>query len=689
MSVAAAIALWAGSGAVAVASAAPPPAGGLEVLPGSPCIGSTPLATGCPVVNPVLQAVKGIALSPDGDTLYAVTSYGQGSIVAIRRSPTGALGPVLNCISSQSTSGCGGSVGGVSMKSANGLTVSPQGRVYVTSESNVSGAITAFSTASDGSLGAKLNCVSGPGDTATTGCASAPGLGLTQGIAISPGGTLYVASFLDYTHGSVVAVPTLGDGSLGTEINCIETSGYGAGTCPTETTWIMSGTGVTVGPQGVYVASTDYAADYGEVTGFATEPGGGIAGPLGCVGSQAPKTSACATTAPGLLGARGLAISSDARLYVASSPLATTGSSEFGTLAAFPLQASGGIGTELNCFGSSVSTGCTPAAGLRGVASLLVTADGNVYAASSYSDTDGSVAVFSRQANGAIANEINCVGVTSATGCGTLSPGLEHAIEIAGSPDASTQDIYVGSQFNYSGTDGAVAELTRELAPACADRSASTTTGKPVTVPIGCGDPNIDPITSSVAGGPAHGTVGAIDQAAGTVLYTPAPGYVGSDSFKVQASDGTLASGAGTVTVTVSQGAPVISGLALRPSSFRSAPSGASIAVAKLKTGTTVSYRDSLSSRTTFTVSETKPGGRSGKRCVKKRSPSSRLQKKCAATVALGKFSRSDKAGANTFHFTGRLSGHALKPGAYELTARPSAGGRPGKPVTVRFHVVR
>jgi hypothetical protein len=689
MGVAAAIALWA-AGWSAAASAAPP-AGGLEALSGSPCIGSTSLATGCPNANPALQAVMGIAMSPDGNTLYAVTTYGGGSVVAIRRSPTGALGPVLNCSSSQSTSGCG-SIGGTSIQGVDGIAVSAQGRVYAISQNGNSGSISAFSTAADGSLGAKLNCASSPSLAPSTGCTSAPGFGLAQGIAISSGGTVYVASFLDYTHGSVVALPTLSDGSLGTEINCVETTGYGSGTCPTKTTWIMSATSVAVGPQGLYVASSEYRANYGEVTGFATDPGGAIAGPLGCVGSEAPMASTCATTAPGLLGARGLAISSDARLYVASSPIPFPSPSASGTLAAFPLQSTGGIGTELNCFGSASSTGCTPAAGLRGVAAVLVAGDGTIYVASSYSDTDGAAAAFSRQANGAIANEINCVGVTTGTGCGTLSPGLEHAVAIAGSPDPSTQDIYVGSQFAALGTDGAIAQLTRELAPACADHAASTTIGQPVAVPIGCSDVNLDPITSTVTGSPAHGTVGAIDQAAGTVLYTPAPGYSGSDSFTVKASDGTLTSGIGTVTITVSPGSlptPVLAGLALRPSSFPAAPSGASIAAAKQRTGTTVSYRDSLPAQTTFTISRTQPGVRSGRRCIRKPRHPAHGQKACVRTVTLGTFSHTDKAGANTFHFTGRLSGRALKPGPYALAAQPRAGVKIGKTVTVRFHVIR
>ena len=674
--------LWAGC-CPGVGSAAVPPAAGLEPLAGSACIGSTLLATGCPAANPVLQAVMGLAVSSDGRTVYAATTYGNGSVVAIRRSPTGALGPVLNCVSGQPTSGCGDVAG--SLVEADGIAVSAQGRVYVIAQYGDYGTVTAFSTGSDGSLGSKLNCAASPAIASTTGCESTPGLGLAQGVAINSAGTLYVASFLNYTHGSLVALPTLGDGSLGAEINCVETTGYGGGTCPTDTTWIESATNVTIGPQGVYVTSSDYQANYGEVTGFATDPGGGIAAPLGCVGSA---TSSCATTAPGLLGARGLAISPDARLYVAASPTPDSGTFS-GTLAAFPLMATGGIGAELDCFGSSVTTGCTPAAGLRGAAAVIVTSDGAIYVASSFNNTDGAAAAFSRQPSGAIANEINCVGVTSATGCGTLSPGLEHALAIVGSPDASTQDVYVGSQFAFNGTDGAIALLTRELAPVCPSVTATTTAGHPVTVSIRCTDPNLDPITETVLSKPLHGTVGAIDPTTATIAYTPTAGYTGSDSFTVRASDGTLTSSAATVTVTVTPPpTPVLSAFALRPFSFRAAPSGGSIAAAKRRTGATVSYRDTLNARTTFTISNTQRGVRSGKKCVKPPRHTTHRHKSCTRTVALGRFGHPDKTGVNNFHFTGRVNGRALKPGTYTLLARPSLAGRTGKTASVRFQIV-
>jgi hypothetical protein len=525
----------------------------------------------------------------------------------------------------------------------------------------------------------------------TTGCAAAPGFGLPQGVAISPGGTLYVASFLDYTHGSLVALPTLGDGSLGTEIDCVETMGYASGTCPTKTTWIASATNVVVGPQGVYVTSSEYQAIYGEVTAFSTDPGGGIAGPLGCVGSS---TSTCANVVPGLLGARGLAISSDSRLPVAGSPI--IGAS--GTLAAFPLQSFRGFGAELGCFGSAGSTGCTPAAGLRGADAVLVTNDGTIYVASNFGDSDGGAAAFSRQPSGALASEINCVGVTRATGCGVLTPGLEHAVAIAGSPDPNTQDIYIGSQFAFSGTDGSIAQLTRELAPVCADGTASTTSDKAVMVPMGCSDPNLDPLTISAVASPAHGTLGSIDQTTRQVRYTPKSGYVGSDSFTLYATDGTLTSGTASETITISPAVaspiaptppipptPRLSGLALRPASFPAASTGASISRRQRATGTTVRYNDTVAARTTLTVLRTLRGVRSGKRCVK--APRHRTHRPKSWNVTLGSFSHSDTAGINRFHFSGRVNGKALKPGAYTLNARPRAGSKTGKTATATFSI--
>ena len=65
--------------------------------------------------------------------------------------------------------------------------------------------------------------------------------------------------------------------------------------------------------------------------------------------------------------------------------------------------------------------------------------------------------------------------------------------------------------------------------------------------------PNGDPITFAVGTGPAHGTLGSINQANGQVTYTPAAGYTGPDSFTFTVTDTTtsLTSSPATVSITV------------------------------------------------------------------------------------------------------------------------------------------
>jgi hypothetical protein len=75
--------------------------------------------------------------------------------------------------------------------------------------------------------------------------------------------------------------------------------------------------------------------------------------------------------------------------------------------------------------------------------------------------------------------------------------------------------------------------------------------GQAVTLDVLANDVDADgnPLTASVASGPAHGTVTVA--ADGRLVYTPDAGFVGTDSFSYVASDGQLASAPVTVTLTV------------------------------------------------------------------------------------------------------------------------------------------
>lgn len=228
----------------------------------------------------------------------------------------------------------------------------------------------------------------------------------------------------------------------------------------------------------------------------------------------------------------------------------------------------------------------------------------------------------------------------------------------------------------------------RQLAPVCAGAKVAVQHDTPVTIPLRCSDA----ISRAITSGPAHGKLSAINPLTGTVTYKPNRGYVGSDSFSFRGSDGTFDSNLATVALTVAHAPPsaraAISRLHVSPHSFHAASRGPTIAARRTGlTGTKVSYGDTQAAITTFTVLQPRGGIRQGKRCVAAKR--GRRGGRCKRHVALGHFTHRDRAGANSFHFTGRLHGKKLPPGAYQLQAVPRFAGRSGRLVRVSFRVIR
>lgn len=79
-----------------------------------------------------------------------------------------------------------------------------------------------------------------------------------------------------------------------------------------------------------------------------------------------------------------------------------------------------------------------------------------------------------------------------------------------------------------------------------------TRPGEPVAIPLSAEDPNLSGAAFSfaIASGPAHGSLSG--PSAGTVTYTPASGFVGSDTFSFTATDANGTSVPATVTIIVS-----------------------------------------------------------------------------------------------------------------------------------------
>jgi hypothetical protein len=120
--------------------------------------------------------------------------------------------------------------------------------------------------------------------------------------------------------------------------------------------------------------------------------------------------------------------------------------------------------------------------------------------------------------------------------------------------------------------------------------------------------------------------------------------------------------------------APALRLLHIRPPAFR------------VPAGTTISYRDSQSATTTFTIQRIVDGRVSGGRCVATR-PSNAHNRHCTRFVFVGRFTRRDHRGANRFHFSGVVNGHRLRAGRYRLTAQAHNGNGTSPRKRARFRV--
>ena len=99
-------------------------------------------------------------------------------------------------------------------------------------------------------------------------------------------------------------------------------------------------------------------------------------------------------------------------------------------------------------------------------------------------------------------------------------------------------------------------------------------------------------------------------------------------------------------------------------------------------------YTLNVAASVRFTVIRVQAGRRGkGRNCVK---PTRRNRKagRCGRLVPVaGSFKLTGRTGSNSFHFSGRISGHKLASGRYRLIATPSAGGLRGRAASAAFRI--
>ena len=198
---------------------------------------------------------------------------------------------------------------------------------------------------------------------------------------------------------------------------------------------------------------------------------------------------------------------------------------------------------------------------------------------------------------------------------------------------------------------------------------APGTTSQPITVSA-LGDPTVRPVQTFLLN--LASPVGALlsrPTGTGTITdTTPAPPKSPS-----------------VVDVGVTPRSFTLTGRNVKGRCVKRAPKDNRDATCQLPIALRVSYTLNVAASVTFTLKRNAPGRKVKGRCVKA-TAKNRKHRRCTRLMTLtGTIAQSGKAGANHFTFNGKIGGHKLGPGNYQLTATPVGGN----PQAATFTIVR
>jgi hypothetical protein len=633
------------------------------------CVSSDAATTGCTNIGATTSALDGathaIAVSGDGTSVYVAATNGDSVAHFARSQSTGAL-TFRDCIAGGDSPAVGCSdisaITTNALEAPTAIVMTRDGRdVYV---GGIRAVVHLTRDAITGSL-TFADCISS--DVGTTACAhvsatpavasfDALRLGSDERHLYGSGGTTLVHLTRSVLDGSLLFTDCLSGGVV---TGCTDVSSSSNGFTGVE----------SVAPSAD--GKNLYAGTDGTVYNL----------PLNAAGS--PAFGDCLSTKAGITGCtllspsnafaslENLAISSDgANVYVTA---------ELGGLSTLRRDGATGTVTFDSCIASGAVSGCTDVSAANGAFTSLdgvtVSPDGRgVYTAGA-----NAAAHLVREPSTGGLTPADCFSLGAVTGCTDLSGqtnGLSDLQEITISPGGDA--AYVAAEVTDT-----VLHFSRQVAPVCSDTAVAIAHDVPATIALTCTDVNGDGLTRAIASGPAHGTLSAVDQAAGTVAYTPAAGFAGADAFTFTAGDGRDQSAPATATLTVAPGAaasrdtvaPVITRLSARAT--------------KRKRGGTVSFTLSEPASVTITISRGARGRRVGTTC-RKPTRANRGRKACTRFVRVGNFTKTAVAGANRKAFGGRLARLKLKPGSHRVSARAiDAAGNRSKTRTAGFRVTR
>jgi DNA-binding beta-propeller fold protein YncE len=438
------VAIAAAVASLALAAAA---LGALGDLTPAGCISDVTDPAGCVTTAQGLNNAAGVAVSPDGASVYAV-SQGDDAIVRFNRGANGALTPAGCIADAGDPAGCGAAAQG--LDTAAGVAVSPDGAsVYAVSATD--SAIVRFDRAANGAL-SNPSCIE---DIETNGSCDdvgasgeAQGLNGARSVAVSPdGASVYAVSDTD---DAIVRFDRAANGALSNP-SCIEDI-EANGSCDDvgasgEAQGLNFANGVALSPDGasVYVVGASDSA----IARFDRVPSGALT-PAGCI-DDVGDLAGCGVTAQGLFGAADVTVSPDgASVYAVSQA--------DDAIVRFD-RAAGGALSNPGCIadvGDAAGCGAT-AQGLSSGRSVAVSPDGaSVYAVSV---GDDAIVRFDRAGGGGLSNSSCIEDPPSGGGCVGTAQGLNDAGGVAVSPDGA-------SVYAVAFTDSAIVRLDREGPPA-------------------------------------------------------------------------------------------------------------------------------------------------------------------------------------------------------------------------------
>jgi 6-phosphogluconolactonase (cycloisomerase 2 family) len=526
-----AAALFVATGSVP-AQAAPPAVGSpVQLAAPNGCIAA--VQAGACSADPFgsFQRALGLEITSDGLDVYVANQ--SGDIGRFRRDPaTNVLTPAgVSQTTGIGVEDVGVSASGVRLAAVSGDT-SGNGRFEWFSRNATTGALTGVSCADE---------------DVVSGCTEMDGIGGANEVAFPPSGPgVYVAA--DWGGADGADGDALGDGSLAvlsvgpfgvlSQLRCIPAvdSNIPGDACNTsfDTPALDGVTSVVVSPDGAHV----YAGGFGGIVGFNRTATGDLGSRAACI-LRGDGNSAC--PADGRLpNVSSLAMSPDGRFLYAGS---------FGLVTVLERNPLSGALSFVECLRSVAASPCPGVAGFTGAEDIAVSPDGNFVYTVTPGSAHGYVQALRRDRATGKLTPLGCISDTGGGSC-AAGAGLLWAKAVAVSGDG--RGVYaIAYEGTGTGDYGALTAYGVEAAPACQDATVAAAAGADAVLPLTCSDADGDSITRKIVAGPSSGSLGPVDDGAGTVTYTAAAGSSRSDTVVFSASDGTNDAAPATVTINV------------------------------------------------------------------------------------------------------------------------------------------